>query len=151
MIPYLGAMVMLPPKPRVIWKDTLSFFTRRERHSWFALLMAGAIPALIIWVFVLDGRTNIMPTESIVTYVEIWPADRTDAEIIERQRVLALAENERRAMRREGMQDIAQRLGVDYDRDAAAEADRITEENREALARPEDGAEDSVELETDGR
>lgn len=142
---------MIPPKPRVIWRDILSFFTRRERHSWIALLASAAIPALIFWVFVIDGQTNLMPTQPIITYVEVWSADRTDEEIIERQRILALADNERRAARRAGMQELAERLGVDYDREAAAEADRITEDNRQTLARPQDTAGETTEPETDGR
>lgn len=129
---------MIPPKPRVIVQDTLSFFTRRERHSWVALIMAIAIPTVVITVFAIDSEQGIEPTLPTVIYVESWPADRTDEEIIERQRVRALAENERRALSRQRFQELADASGVDYDREAAAEADRITEENRRTLARPQD-------------
>jgi hypothetical protein len=145
---YLGVMVMIPPKPRVIVQDTVSFFTRRERHSWVALVMAIAIPTVVIGVFAADSASGIEPTEPTITYVESWSADRTDEEIIERQRVLALAENERRALSRQRFQELADASGVDYDREAAAEADRITEENRRTLARPQDG--ETTEQSTDG-
>ena len=140
-IAYMAAIIMLLPKPRDIMRDTRSFFARRERHSWFALLMSAIIPAFIIWIFIIDSRINLMPTEPFITYVEVWGSDRTDEEIMERQRMLAMQENERRAMRREGMRQLADRLGVSYDRDAAAEADRITEENREILSQAEAQAE----------
>jgi|GEM_PF-3569970 len=140
---------MIPPKPSVIVRDTVSFFTRRERHSWVALIMAITIPAVVIGVFAMDTETGIEPTMPMVIYVESWPADRTDEEIIERQRVLALAENERRALSRQRFQELAEASGVDYDREAAAEQDRITEENRRTLARPQDA--DVTEQATDGR
>ena len=60
---YLGVMVMIPPKPRVIVQDTVSFFTRRERHSWVALVMAIAIPTVVIGVFAADSASGIEPTE----------------------------------------------------------------------------------------
>lgn len=135
-IAYLVPMVMMPPKPRTIWNDIRSFVFRRERHSWFALVMAIAIPCFIIYLFVLDGRTNIMPTDPVIIYAESWPMDRSDEEIIERQRELALDANERIALRRQRFQEMADRLGIDYDREAAAEQERITEENRERLSRP---------------
>ena len=131
----------LPPKPRLIWADIRSFFERRERHSLVALVPAIAIPCFIVWLFVLDGRTNIMPTDPVVIYAESWSLDRTDEEIIDRQAELALAADERRALTRERMQRLADQLGVDYDRRAAAEADRITEENRRLV---------EVRLESDG-
>lgn len=137
---YLGGMVMIPPKPRVIWTDALSFFTRRERHSWIALVAAILIPGFIIGTFAWETETSIGPTDPVITYVQVWGSDRTDEQIIERQRVLALAENERRALRRHNMQRLAEQSGVDYDREAAAEADRITRENRENLSRPGDAA-----------
>ncbi len=126
-------MVMLPPKPRVIKNDVISFFARRERHNWIALVFAMAMPCLFIWLFVLDLDTNILPDEPVVIYAENWSRDRTDEDIIERQRELALSANERNALRRERFQAIAEEMGIDYDRDAAAEAERITDENRERL------------------
>jgi hypothetical protein len=137
---------MIPPKPDVIASDMKSFFGRRERHSWIALVMAIAMPSLIIWMFILDGRTNIMPDEPVIIYAESWPADRTDEEIIERQRAFEFEANEARAIRREQFQRLADQFGVEYDREAAAEADQITQENRETLAAdpevPEENGED---------
>jgi hypothetical protein len=138
-------MVMIPPKPRVIVSDIASFFTRRERHSWIALFFAILIPTVVIGVFAIDSETDILPTQPTITYVESWPADRTDEEIIERQRVIALAENERRAIARARFQELAAASGIDYDREAAAEADRITEENRQTLARPQDTVDEVTE------
>ncbi|WP_442613360.1 hypothetical protein [Parasphingopyxis sp.] len=145
-------MVMLPPKPRVIVKDVASFFARRERHNWAALIFSIAIPTVVIGTFAIDSETDILPTEPVITYVEVWGSDRTDEEIIERQRVLALRENERRALSRQRFQQLAEGSGVEYDREAAAEADRITEENRRNLLRPGEAIDGlTLEIETDAR
>lgn len=143
---------MLPPKPRVIVKDIASFFARRERHNWIALFFAILIPGVVIGTFAMDSETDILPTEPIVTYVEVWGSDRSDDEIIERQRVLALEENERRAISRQRFQELAEGSGVEYDREAAAEADRIADENRRSLLRPGERFEGSrLEITTDER
>lgn len=139
---------MIPPKPRVIWRDMLAFFTGRGRHNIFALLAALAMPAFFVWLFVLDGRTNILPTEPVIIYAESWPADRSDEEIIERQRELAVAADARRTERRQSFQRLADELGVDYDRDAAAESDRISRENQR-LRRSGDESEAEPAAESD--
>ncbi|WP_299321706.1 hypothetical protein [Parasphingopyxis sp.] len=140
-------MVMLPPKPRIIARDVASFFRRRERHNWIALFFAVAIPVVLIGTFAMSSETDAEPTGPTVIYAEVWGSNRTDEEIIERQRVLALEENERRAISRQRFQELAEGSGVDYDREAAAEADRITEENRRNLLRPGERM-DGMTLET---
>ena len=139
---------MIPPKPRVIWRDMLAFFSGRGRHNIFALIAAMAMPAFFVWLFVVDGRTNILPSEPVVIYAEIWRADRSDEEIIERQRELAIAADARRTARRRSFQRLADELGVDYDRGAAAESDRISRANQR-LARTGDNAETTPRAETD--
>lgn len=126
-------MVMIPPKPRVIARDVRSFFARRERHNWAALLLAVAIPCGIIYLFVLDGNTNIFDDTPVVIYAESWPLDRSETEIRARQRELMLEADQQRALTRERFQQLADGFGIEYDREAAAEAERISEENR-ALA-----------------
>lgn len=133
-------MVMIPPKPRVIWDDVKSFFARGERHHLVALVPAILIPLGIFYVFVLDANRNIVSDEPVMIYAESWSLDRTDEEIIERQREFALTANEQIALRRHRFQQMAEAMGIDYDREAAAENDRITEENRRTLSRPGDGA-----------
>ena len=47
----------------------------------FAVIM----PITIVIIFTIDGRTNIAPGPQII-YVESYPANRTDAEIIADQK-----------------------------------------------------------------
>lgn len=127
---------MIPPKPRTIWKDLKSFFGRRERHNWLAILPAIAVPVGILWVFTSEVGANLLPEDPPITYAYVWEEGRTDEQIIERQRQMALAENERRAYARQQFRDFARASGIEIDEEAAAEADRITEENRRRLSRP---------------
>ncbi|MBC7985833.1 MAG: hypothetical protein H7X93_04060 [Sphingomonadaceae bacterium] len=127
-----------PARPTAAGGDLRAFLARRERHSWRAAVASILIPAVILYAFYLDGITNIMPDEPVIIYAESWPLTRTDEEIIERQREFALEENERRAIRRRQFQRLAEQLGVEYDREEAAQQEAITRENRERLGRSGD-------------
>ncbi len=103
---YLGAMSVFPPVsgPRALWADLKLFWSTRTRVQWLAAAAALVIPVGLGVAFWLDGRTNIAPGPSI-TFIESWPASRTEAETranVER----AAAEKARRdAARRQDFQD----------------------------------------------
>lgn len=134
-------MVMIPPKPRTIWRDVRSFFGRRERHNWIFIAPSIAVPFGILWVFTTEVGANLLPEDPPITYAYVWEEGRSDDQIIERQRGLALAENERRALIRERFRQLAEASGIEIDEEAAAEADRITEDNRRRLSRDDDADE----------
>lgn len=75
-----------PASPRALWADIRAFTSERRRHHWVALGFAIAIPLGIIFIFDLDGRTNIAPGPQLI-YVESWPADRTDEQIKAEQKI----------------------------------------------------------------
>ena len=78
---YLGAMALpRPSSPRALWSDLKAFARERPRHQWIAVLLAIVMPALIIWLFILDGKTNIAPGPQLI-YAESWSLNRTDEEI----------------------------------------------------------------------
>jgi hypothetical protein len=78
---YLGAMSVFPPisGPRALWADLKLFWSTRTRVQWFAGTMALLIPIGLGVAFWLDGRTNIAPGPTI-TFIQSWPANRTEAE-----------------------------------------------------------------------
>jgi len=78
---YLGAMSVFPPisGPRALWADLRLFWSTRTRVQWFAATMALLIPIALGIAFWLDGKTNIAPGPTI-TFVQSWPANRTEAE-----------------------------------------------------------------------
>lgn len=101
-----------PASPRALIADLSAFTRQRTRHQWIALFMACAIPCAILFVFWLDGRTNIQPGPQVV-YVESWSAQRDDAQIrADQQR----REEERRrteAERQRQWKALGDRLGMD--------------------------------------
>jgi hypothetical protein len=75
-----------PSSPRALWADLRAFAGERRPHQWIAAALAVAMPVAIIVLFVIDGRTNIMPGPQLI-YVESWPASRTDEEIKAQQKI----------------------------------------------------------------
>ncbi|HEX8380837.1 MAG TPA: hypothetical protein VF619_09860, partial [Allosphingosinicella sp.] len=83
----LGAMPLpRPASPRALWADLRAFTSERKPHHWVALALAIAMPLAILFLFDLDGRTNIAPGPQLI-YVESWPASRTDAQIKAQQKI----------------------------------------------------------------
>jgi hypothetical protein len=98
-----------PASPRALWADLRAFWAHRPRHQWLAAVLALLIPAGILFIFYLDAKTNIMPGER-VTFINSWPADRTDADIVAKQKAdLAAREAALRARQRE-FQKLDERL-----------------------------------------
>ena len=61
-----------------------AFWQNRPRHQWLAAVLALLIPAGILVVFYYDAQINILPGEQVI-YLESWPADRSDEEIVAKQ------------------------------------------------------------------
>jgi hypothetical protein len=101
-----------PASPRVLWADMRALFSDRPRHKVLAGLLAVAMPIAIIFAFVRDGQTNIMPGEQTI-YVESWPADRSDAEIIAQQKIDQKRREAALAERQRQFQELARRLNID--------------------------------------
>jgi len=75
-----------PVSPRALWADLRAFTAERRPHQWIAAGLAIVMPVAIIILFVIDGRTNILPGPQLI-YVESWPANRSDAEIKAQQKI----------------------------------------------------------------
>jgi hypothetical protein len=83
---YLSSMPLpRPASPRVLLADLKAFASERRPHQWMAMAFAIAMPIIIVVIFAIDGQTNIAPRAEII-YVESYPANRTDAQIIADQK-----------------------------------------------------------------
>ncbi|WP_070156076.1 hypothetical protein [Sphingobium phenoxybenzoativorans] len=118
-----------PVSPKSAFSDFWSYFTERRAHKWPLLGLSAAVTWIIIWAFVIDGQTNIMPRQNKIIYVESWDANRTDAAIILQQKMdLARSEVALRKKQKE-MQGLADAFGIDWRADEA----RNTARRKEAL------------------
>jgi len=91
---------MFLPTPRNLaasFRDLRTFLTTRERHEWLFAGIAVAITAFILFAFWHDSRVE--PMEEIV-FVQSWPANRTDAEIVADQKKDRIAQDKALAERR---------------------------------------------------
>ena len=70
------------------------------------------MPALIIWGFYADGQTNLAPPRKSLIFAESWRADRSDAEIVARQKVDAAAKAEAELEKRRAYKRLEKRLGM---------------------------------------
>ena len=83
---YLGAMWFpRPASPRTLIADIRAFTGTRSRVQWFAMAMAIIMPLTIIVLFLIDGQQDIRPGPQLI-YVQSWPANRTDAQIVADQK-----------------------------------------------------------------
>lgn len=100
-----------PAKPHALWADLKALLLEGQRHKLLFGAMSIAMPALILFAFNKDARTNILPGRSI-TYIQSWPADRSDAEIIAQQKIDQKKKEAADAERRAQYQRLANQLGI---------------------------------------
>jgi len=86
-----------PTGPLAAWRDLRAFFSNVGGHVWIAAGLALAITAFIIFGFWHDSRFQQQPT---IIYVQNWPANRTDAEIIADQKKASAEKHKAEAERR---------------------------------------------------
>ena len=112
---YLRRMALPPPaRPGVLVADLRAFWRQRPRHQWLAGTLAVMIPLAILGAFFFDSSFHARP-RSEVTYINSWPADRSDEEIRAKQqadvaREQAIQEERRRQFQR--LEKQAERLGI---------------------------------------
>jgi hypothetical protein len=101
-----------PASPRTLWNDLRAFTRQRSRHQWIAATVAIVMPILIVTGFYIDAQTNIGPGERII-YVDSWSADRTDEEIIAKQKIDQKKKEAAIAERRRQFQKLEKQLGIE--------------------------------------
>lgn len=100
-----------PSSPRAVFRDFLSFVRQREREHVIGASLAFLVTLIILLIFLIDPKVNTAPPEQI-TYADIYPANRTDAQIIADQKKDAA---ERAAFKKEKQrqfQEIENKLGM---------------------------------------
>lgn len=101
-----------PSSPRRALADAGAFFRARGKHQLIAGGLAILFPAIIVIGFWADAKTNIAPPPRHLIYAESWRADRSDDEIVARQRVEAAANEKAARERQESYKRLEKRLGI---------------------------------------
>ena len=101
-----------PASPRRALADVAAFFRARGKHQLIAGGLAIILPALILWGFWADGKTNLAPPRKTLIFAENWRADRSDAEIIAQQKIDSAARRETELEKQRAYKRLEKRLGM---------------------------------------
>ena len=74
-----------PSTPRAAFRDLAAFMRQRSREQVIGASLALLITAIIVIEFIVDAKIGTAPPPRI-TYVELYPSNRTDAQIIADQK-----------------------------------------------------------------
>jgi len=111
-----GAMSIFPKpvSPKSALGDFWTYFSEKRAHKWPLLGLAMSITWVIVWVFLLDSKTNTAPRQNKIMYVQSWDANRPDAVIIAKQKAdiakgeMLLEKNQK------DMQKVADMVGIEW-------------------------------------
>ena len=79
-----------PVSPRAAFRDLFTFMRHSSREQRIGAALALLVTAIIVIEFLVDPMTGAPPPQEI-TYVQLYPSNRTDAEIIADQKKDMLA------------------------------------------------------------
>jgi len=74
-----------PVSPHAAFRDLAAFMRQRSREQVIAGALALLVTAIIVIEFIVDASMGTAPPPRI-TYVELYPSNRTDAQIIADQK-----------------------------------------------------------------
>ncbi|QIG78495.1 hypothetical protein [Stakelama tenebrarum] len=73
--------------PTRAWRDLRFFLSKQRRHKLVFAGLAALVTAYILFAFWADSSFETPYKEREIIYVDSWPLNRTDAEIIEQQKI----------------------------------------------------------------
>lgn len=135
-MPYLAPMAIFPRpvSPKRAWSDLREYLAEGRRHKLLFLVLAVAATWAIVWGFLLDSKTNTMPGRQII-YIQNWSADRTEADIIARQKEDLLKRQAAIKRKQEDFRKVADQFGIDWRKEAAIGDKREKEAVAAVMAR----------------
>ena len=74
-----------PSSPRAAFRDLAAFMRQRSREQVIGGALAFLVTAIIVIEFLVDAKIGTAPPPQ-VTYVELYPENRTDADIVADQK-----------------------------------------------------------------
>lgn len=100
-----------PSSPLVAFRDLRAFMRHRSREQVIGGALAFLVTAIIVIEFMVDSKMGTAPPPQI-TYAEIYPANRTDAEIVADQKKDMAAKLAAEKERQRQFQKLEKRFGM---------------------------------------
>lgn len=98
--------------PRAAIRDLRSFLGQRSREQVLGASLALLSTLIIVIVFLVDAKINTAPPPTVV-YVENFPADRSDAEIVADQKKAQAKRDALRKERQRQFKELQDQLGIE--------------------------------------
>jgi ethanolamine utilization microcompartment shell protein EutL len=100
-----------PVSPRAAIADLLAFMRHSSREQRVGAALAILVTAIIVIEFLVDAKLGTAPPPQ-VTYVDLYPSNRTDAEIIADQKKDQAAKEAAQKERQRQFQKLENQLGL---------------------------------------
>ena len=100
-----------PSSPRAALADSRTYWSHRNRDHVIGATLAVLVTIIILILFFVDSQINTAPRRT-VQYVDSWPADRTDAEIVAQQKKDQAEVDARAKARQEEFKKLEKTLGM---------------------------------------
>ncbi|MEO7276819.1 MAG: hypothetical protein ABIW33_02205 [Sphingomicrobium sp.] len=100
-----------PSNPIAALRDLLAFMRHNSREQRIGAALAILVTAIIVIEFLVDAQTGMtLPTE--ITFIESYPASRTDAQIIADQKKDQAIRDAAEKEKQHQFQQLEKRLGM---------------------------------------
>ena len=101
-----------PSSPRNALKDLAAFMRQRSREQLIGGALAVLVTALIVIEFLVDANIGTAPPPQIVE-VELYPANRTDADIVADQKKDQATKEAAQKEKQRQFKKLEKQLGID--------------------------------------
>ena len=101
-----------PSSPRAAFRDLVAFVRQREREHIIGAALAFLVTLIIVIEFVVDAKIGTAPPPQVVE-VELYPANRTDADIVADQKKDQAALEAQKKADQEQYKQLAKQLHID--------------------------------------
>jgi hypothetical protein len=101
-----------PSSPLAAFRDLAAFMRQRSREQVIAACLAVLVTAVIVIEFVVDAKIGTKPPPQVVE-VELYPANRTDADIAADQKKDQAAKEAAQKERQKQFQNLEKQFGID--------------------------------------
>jgi len=101
-----------PSSPREALKDLAAFMRQRSREQLIGGALAVLVTAIIVIEFLVDANIGTAPPPQIVE-VELYPANRTDADIIADQKKDQAKKEAAQKEKQRQFKKLEKQLGID--------------------------------------
>jgi hypothetical protein len=101
-----------PSSPRAAFSDLAAFMRQRSREQVIGACLAFLVTAIIVIEFVVDAKIGTAPPPQVVE-VELYPSNRTDAQIAADQKKDEAAKEAAQKAKQQQFQKLAKQFHID--------------------------------------